>query len=125
MSILTSLLSIVFTLLSLSVLGVQPTRLKKLVRHPTLFYYLCGTPSLFGGASALAFFLAVGSWTWLDEPAASRGWGPKAGALLLGVALVCNSSICLFLGASPAVHKDISDTTPPVTLPGPGEYTQP
>ena len=71
-----------------------------LVRHGSLFYYLCGTASLFGGASALAFFVAVGSWTWLDDAAAGYGWGGKICSIILGSVLLINAGICFFLGAS-------------------------
>ena len=71
-----------------------------LVRHGSLFYYLCGTASLFGSASALVFFVAVGLWTWLDEAAAGYGWGGKISSVSLGFALVINAGICFFLGAS-------------------------
>ena len=71
-----------------------------LVRHGTLFYYLCGIPSLFGGASALAFFVAVGSWTWLDDVAAGHGWGGKIGSIILGSILLINAGACFVLGAS-------------------------
>jgi hypothetical protein len=56
---------------------IQSINIQALVPHTTLFYYLWGTPSLLGGASALAFFVAIGSWTWLDNVAAEHGWGGK------------------------------------------------
>ena len=71
-----------------------------LVCHGNLFYYLCGTACLFGGASALAFFVAVGSWTWLDNAGAGYGWGGKVASISLGSVLMINAGICLFLGAT-------------------------
>jgi len=117
-----SLLSIIFGCFCLWLLD-HPTRLKVcpieiyflirsiniqvLVRHPTLFYYLCGTPSLLGGASALAFFVAIGSWTWLDDAAAERGWGGKICSIGLGSVLVINAGVCFYLGASTDGTEDI------------------
>ena len=71
-----------------------------LVRHGNLFYYLCGSACLFGGASALAFFVAVGSWTWLDDGAAGYGWGGRMCSITLGSVLMINAGVCFFLGAS-------------------------
>ena len=114
-SIFTSLLSIIFGCFCLWLI-VHPTRLKVcppdihvllqsiniqvLVRHGNLFYYLCGTACLFGGASALAFFVAVGSWTWLDDAASGYGWGGKISSIMLGSVLLINAGVCFFLGAS-------------------------
>jgi len=98
-SMFLGLLSIIFGCFSLWSLA-HPTRLKVLVRYGRLFYYLCGTASLFGSASAVTFFLAVGSWTWLDEAAAVYGWGGKISSIGLGFVLAINSGVCFFLGAS-------------------------
>lgn len=120
-SMFLSLLSIIFGCFSLWSLD-HPTRLKVcprlpfpltfyiliqtikhiqvLVRHDNLFYYLCGTASLFGGASALAFFVAVGSWTWLDDAAAGYGWGGRISSICLGSVLLINAGVCFILGAS-------------------------
>lgn len=65
-----------------------------------LFYYMCGTPSLFGGASALAFFTAVGSWVWLDQVNQDRNNIAKVCAVVLGGALTLNTCICFYLGGS-------------------------
>jgi len=98
-SMFSSLLSIIYGSFCLWLLA-YPTRLKVLVRHGILFYYLCGSASLFGGGSALAFFVAVGSWTWLDNAAAGYGWGGKIGSIGLGSVLLINAGVCFVLGCS-------------------------
>lgn len=61
---------------------------------------MCGTPSLFGGASALAFFTAVGSWVWLDQVNQDRNNIAKVCAAVLGGALTLNTCVCFYLGGS-------------------------
>jgi len=100
-SVYLSLLSLFFDLMCVwPLVGSHPTRLEYLVRNSSLFYYLYGTPSLFGGASALSFFVAVGSWTWLDEQTGQFGWGGKVCSVILASALMFNVGICFYLGAS-------------------------
>lgn len=62
-----------------------------------LFYYLNSTPSLFGGASALAFFVAVGAWVWLEQ---DQGVAARVLVILLGAALMGNAGVCFVLGAT-------------------------
>ncbi|GBE80563.1 hypothetical protein SCP_0302780 [Sparassis crispa] len=96
-----SLLSIIFGLLCLwSLVGVDPTRLKSLSRNSALFYYLYATPSLFGGTAALSFFVAVGSWTWLDLGHSHYGSGGKVLSICCSAALVFNAALCFILGGS-------------------------
>ncbi len=61
---------------------------------------MCGTPSLFGGASALAFFTAVGSWVWQDQVNQDRNNIAKVCAAVLGGALTLNTCVCFYLGGS-------------------------
>ncbi|CEL57045.1 hypothetical protein RSOLAG1IB_08298 [Rhizoctonia solani AG-1 IB] len=96
-SIYMSLLSIIFGLLCLwSIVGVHPSRLKELSKQTYLFYYLNSTPSLFGGMSALAFFVAVGAWVWLET---DQGIAARILVVLLGAALIGNAAVCFVLGA--------------------------
>jgi hypothetical protein len=67
------------------------------IRDAHLFYYLQATPSLFGGGSALAFFVAVGAWTWLET---DYGWGPKVVSVILGAALIGSAALCFVLGGT-------------------------
>jgi len=101
-SMLCSLLSIIFGLLCLwALVGVHPIRLKSFVKsRGAIFYYLYATPSLFGGAAALAFFVAIGAWTWLDLELDKYGIGGRVFSLLCSAALVANASICFVLGGS-------------------------
>lgn len=62
-----------------------------------LFYYLNSTPSLFGGASALSFFVAVGSWVWLEQ---DQGVVARVLVILLSAALMGNAGACFVLGAT-------------------------
>ncbi|CAE6475524.1 unnamed protein product [Rhizoctonia solani] len=95
-SIYMSLLSIVFGILCLwSIVGVHASRLKELSRQTFLFYYLNATPCLFGGASALAFFVAVGAWVWLET---DRGIVARILVVLLSAALMGNAGACFALG---------------------------
>lgn len=71
-----------------------------LTKHSMLFYYMCGTPSLFGGGSALAFFTAVGAWVWLDSVNQDRNRVAKICAVALGGILVLNTCVCFYLGGS-------------------------
>ncbi|KAF8598018.1 hypothetical protein BDV93DRAFT_610060 [Ceratobasidium sp. AG-I] len=97
-SIYMSLMSIIFGMLCLwSIVGVQAARLKELSTQTTLFYYLNSTPSLFGGASALAFFVAVGAWVWLEQ---DQGVVARVLVVLLGAALMGNAGACFILGAT-------------------------
>ena len=74
--------------------------LQFLVKQRThLFYYLYATPSLYGGAAALIFFVAVCAFTWLEESTAGYGWEARAAAVILSGALVGNAAICFVLGA--------------------------
>jgi len=68
-----------------------------LVQDTHLFYYLYATPSLFGGAAALAFFAAVGAWTWLET---DYGWAGKVASIVLSTVLMGNAFLCFILGAS-------------------------
>ncbi|QRV83121.1 hypothetical protein RhiJN_11137 [Ceratobasidium sp. AG-Ba] len=96
-SIYMSLMSIIFGLLCLwSIIGVHPSRLRELSKQTILFYYLNSTPSLFGGASALAFFVAVGAWVWLET---DQGIFTKILVVLLSAALMGNAGACFVLGA--------------------------
>ncbi|KAJ1301773.1 hypothetical protein OPQ81_009002 [Rhizoctonia solani] len=96
-SIYMSLLSIIFGLLCLwSIVGVHPSRLKELSKQTYLFYYLNSTPSIFGGMSALAFFVAVGAWVWLET---DQGIVARVLVVLLGTALLGNAGACFVLGA--------------------------
>lgn len=61
---------------------------------------MCGTPSLFGGGSALAFFVAVGSWVWLDTVNQDRNRIGKVCAVVLGGVLTFNTCVCFYLGGS-------------------------
>jgi len=70
-----------------------------LVKRAHLFYYLYATPSLYGGAAALTFFVAVCAFTWLEESTAGYGWEAKVAAVILSGALVGNAVICFVLGA--------------------------
>lgn len=97
-SIYMSLMSIVFGLLCLwSIVGVHPSRLKELSAQTHLFYYLNSTPSLFGGAAALTFFVAVGAWVWLET---DQGIAARVLVVLLSAALMGNAGACFVLGAS-------------------------
>jgi len=97
-SICASLMSILFGLVCLwSVVGQTPSRLKKLTRHNHLFQYLYSTPSLGGAGAALAFFVAIGAWVFLDL---DQGWKTRTSVLLLSAALICNASMCFVLGGS-------------------------
>ncbi|KAG8722425.1 hypothetical protein FRC08_002406 [Ceratobasidium sp. 394] len=97
-SIYMSLMSIIFGLLCLwSIVGVHPSRLRELSKQTILFYYLNSTPSLFGGASALAFFVAVGAWVWLET---DQGTVSRVLVILLGAALMGNAGACFVLGAT-------------------------
>ncbi|CUA75713.1 hypothetical protein RSOLAG22IIIB_11949 [Rhizoctonia solani] len=97
-SIYMSLLSIIFGLLCLwSIVGVHPSRLKELSKQTYLFYYLNSTPSLFGGMSALTFFVAVGAWVWLET---DQGIGARVLVVLMGAALMGNAGVCFVLGAT-------------------------
>ncbi|KAG8723939.1 hypothetical protein FRC09_001048 [Ceratobasidium sp. 395] len=91
-------MSIIFGLLCLwSIIGVHPSRLRELSKQTILFYYLNSTPSLFGGASALAFFVAVGAWVWLET---DQGIVSRVLVILLGAALMGNAFACFVLGAA-------------------------
>ncbi|CEL57043.1 hypothetical protein RSOLAG1IB_08296 [Rhizoctonia solani AG-1 IB] len=95
-SIYMSLLSIVFGVLCLwSIVGVHASRLKELSKQTFLFYYLNATPSLFGGAAALAFFVAVGAWVWLET---DQGVISRVLVVLLSAALMGNAAACFALG---------------------------
>jgi len=102
MSMLASLLSIVFGLLCLwGIVGVHPIRLKSFVENKSfLFWYLYATPSLFGGVAALSFFVAVGSWAWLDLGLSEYGIGGRVLSVVCSAALVINAAICFILGGS-------------------------
>ncbi|CAE6475532.1 unnamed protein product [Rhizoctonia solani] len=96
-SVYMSMLSIIFGLLCLwSIVGVHPSRLKELSEQTYLFYYLNSTPSLFGGMSALAFFVAVGAWVWLET---DQGIAARILVVLMGAALMGNAGACFVLGA--------------------------
>ncbi|CEL57044.1 hypothetical protein RSOLAG1IB_08297 [Rhizoctonia solani AG-1 IB] len=96
-SVYMSLLSIVFGLMCLwSIVGVHPSRLKDLSKQTYLFYYLNSTPSLFGGMSALAFFVAVGAWVWFET---DQGTTARVLVVLLSTALMGNAVACFVLGA--------------------------
>lgn len=73
-------------------------RVQHLLRHRLIFYYLYATPSLFGGASALTFFVAVGSWTWLDQAVNDGAWAGRIFAVLLSATLMANAGCCFVLG---------------------------
>ncbi|KAG8745506.1 hypothetical protein FRC10_007853 [Ceratobasidium sp. 414] len=70
---------------------------QELSKQTILFYYLNSTPSLFGGASALAFFVAVGAWVWLET---DQGIVSRVLVILLGAALMGNAGACFVLGAA-------------------------
>jgi len=93
-----SILSIIFGLLC-RIQITHPQELECVVKRTYLFYYLYATPSLFGGAAALAFFVAVCAFTWLEESTAGYGWEARAAAVILSGALVGNAAICFVLGA--------------------------
>ncbi|KAI5118395.1 hypothetical protein M0805_007529 [Coniferiporia weirii] len=97
-SVLASILSIIFGLLCK--INLTPARLRFLVRRPRLFYFLYATPSLWGGGAALAFFVAICAYTWLEESTAQYGWEAKASAVILSCALIGNAVVCFILGAS-------------------------
>ncbi|KAF9451036.1 hypothetical protein P691DRAFT_808879 [Macrolepiota fuliginosa MF-IS2] len=100
-SILSAFVSLFLDLLCLwALIGMHPSRLELLTKRSMLFYYMCGTPSLFGGASALAFFAAVGSWVWLDSVNEDRNRIAKYCAIALGGILVLNTCVCFYLGGS-------------------------
>ncbi|KAH8108871.1 hypothetical protein DFH11DRAFT_1630903 [Phellopilus nigrolimitatus] len=92
-----SILSIVFGLLCR--INITPGRLQFLVGRTRLFYYLYATPSLWGGGAALAFFVAICSFTWLEESTAKYGWEAKISAVVLSAALIGNAVACFVLGA--------------------------
>ncbi|KAH7320384.1 hypothetical protein B0J17DRAFT_685528 [Rhizoctonia solani] len=97
-SIYMSLLSIIFGLLCLwSIVGVHPPRLKELSEQTYLFCYLNSTPSLFGGMSALTFFVAVGTWVWLET---DQGIAARVLVILMSVAFLGNAGVCFILGAA-------------------------
>ena len=73
--------------------------LQFLAKRTYLFYYLYATPSLCGGAAALAFFVAVCAFTWLEESTARYGWEARAAAIILSGVLIGNATICFVLGA--------------------------
>ncbi|KAG9092622.1 hypothetical protein FS749_015565 [Ceratobasidium sp. UAMH 11750] len=106
-SIYMSLMSIIFGLLCLwSIVGVHPSRLRELSKQTILFYYLNSTPSLFGGASALAFFVAVGAWVWLET---DQGTVSRVLVILLGAALMGNAGACFVLGATDWTEESEKD----------------
>ncbi|KAL5537210.1 hypothetical protein ACEPAF_1033 [Sanghuangporus sanghuang] len=96
-SIFGSILSIVFGLLCR--INITPARLEFLVTRTRLFYYLYSTPSLWGGAAALVFFVAVCAFTWLEENTAKYGWEAKVAAVLMSGLLIANAVACFVLGA--------------------------
>ena len=55
--------------------------------------------SLYGGAAALTFFVAVCAFTWLEESTAGYGWEAKSRGRYSSGALVGNAAICFVLGA--------------------------
>ncbi|KAI5118397.1 hypothetical protein M0805_007531 [Coniferiporia weirii] len=97
-SMFASILSIIFGLLCK--INITPARLRFLVKRPHLFYFLYATPSLWGGGAALAFFVAICAYTWLEESTAQYGWEAKASAVVLSCALIGNAIACFILGAS-------------------------
>ncbi|KAJ3571891.1 hypothetical protein NP233_g3462 [Leucocoprinus birnbaumii] len=100
-SILAAIISLILDLLCLwALIGMHPSRLQLLTKRSLLFYYLCGTPSVFGGASALSFFVAVGSWVWLDAVNQDRNGVARFCAVALGAILMLNTCVCFYLGSS-------------------------
>ncbi|EJD07245.1 uncharacterized protein FOMMEDRAFT_149756 [Fomitiporia mediterranea MF3/22] len=97
-SIFGSTFSILFGLLCR--INITSGRLEFLVTRTRLFYYLYSTPSLWGGAAALAFFVAVCAFTWLEESTVQYGWEAKTAAVVLSGMLIVNAVICFVLGAS-------------------------
>lgn len=79
-------------------------RIQFLVHRSRLFYLLYATPSLWGGGSALAFFVAVCAYTWLEESTAQYGWSPRAAAIVMCAGLIFNAVICFILGAGVTYH---------------------
>ncbi|THH11331.1 hypothetical protein EW145_g726 [Phellinidium pouzarii] len=96
-SMFASILSIVFGLLCR--VNITPARLQFLVNRKNLFYFLYATPSLWGGGAALAFFVAICAYTWLEESTTQYGWEAKAAAIVMSCALIGNADACFFLGA--------------------------
>ena len=75
------------------------TGLQFLTKQTHLFYYLYATPSLYGGGAALAFFVAVCAFTWLEESTAGYGWEGRVAAVILSGVLIGNAAVCFVLGA--------------------------
>jgi len=97
-SICGSLMSIIFGLICMwSLVGQKPARLKKLTRRSGLFQYLYSSPSLFGGGAALAFFVAIGAWVWLDLDSSLT---TRILVILLSAALLANAGACFVLGGT-------------------------
>ncbi|KAL5492111.1 hypothetical protein ACEPAI_3558 [Sanghuangporus weigelae] len=91
-----SVLSIIFGILCKN--NITKGRLEDFAKYPLLFYLLLATPSIWGGGAALAFFVAVCSFTWLEESTARYGWEAKTASVLLSALLMANSFACFILG---------------------------
>ncbi|KAG9017832.1 hypothetical protein FRB95_011320 [Tulasnella sp. JGI-2019a] len=97
-SMCASLMSIIFGLLCLwSLVGQKPSELKYLTRRGLLFQYLYSSPSLWGGGSALAFFVAIGAWVWLDLQSSLT---TRILVILLSAALIANAGVCFVIGGT-------------------------
>lgn len=90
-----SLISIIFGLLCLWVLSM-PDRLELVVKRDNLFQILFSVPCVFGGAAALAFFVAVGAWAVLDQ---EKSIVIMILVILLSAACLGNAGICFVLGS--------------------------
>ncbi|OCB90584.1 hypothetical protein A7U60_g2201 [Sanghuangporus baumii] len=91
-----SVLSIIFGILCKN--NITQGRLEDFARYPRLFYLLLATPSIWGGGAALTFFVAVCSFTWLEESTARYGWEAKTASVLLSALLMANAFACFVLG---------------------------